>query len=268
MPMLRRLLADGREMMTEQVEYRELLFRITYRDILIRYKQAVMGFAWALFVPLVNTVVFSVIFMKVAKIDVGMPYPLFAFCGVLAWNLFATSTKTASTSLTSNLTLVTKVYFPREIFPISGVIVSVFDLALPVVVLFGMMFWYHVPPSWTWLLAPVVLFVEILFILGVALILAMSNLFYRDVKYIFDALMTAGMFVTSVLYPPEAVGGKLGLAMRLNPMTPIIDAYRDVLFRGHLPGPDFAYATVLSLVIFAGAWVTFHRAEFRFAENV
>src|SRR5262245_44097699 len=110
------LLRDLREMFSEQVEFRELLVRMTTRDLLIRYKQTVMGFGWAVFMPLVNTAVFSMIFSRIAPIDVGMPYPVFAYVGFLAWNLFASSLRFSVSSLTGNANLVTKVYFPREIF--------------------------------------------------------------------------------------------------------------------------------------------------------
>src|SRR5436189_466953 len=113
---------DVRELLLEQVEYRELLTRIIVRDLLLRYKQTIMGVGWAIFMPLVNTAVFSVIFTRVAPLDTGMPYPLFAYCGLLAWNFSASSFRFAVTSLTSNANLVTKVYFPREIFPLSAVL--------------------------------------------------------------------------------------------------------------------------------------------------
>src|SRR5436853_5677806 len=106
--------AQVREMLTEQVEYRELLYQMTLRDLLLRYKQTVMGFGWAIFMPLVNTAVFSVIFTRVAPLDIDIPYPLFAYCGLLAWNFSASSFRFAVNSLTSNAGLVTKVYFPRE----------------------------------------------------------------------------------------------------------------------------------------------------------
>lgn len=262
------LIADVKEMVREQFEYRELLYQMTYRDLLLRYKQTVMGFGWALFMPLVNTVVFSVIFTRVAPIDVGMPYPLFAFCGLLTWNFTASSLKFAVNSLTSNTSLVTKVYFPREIFPASSVLVSLVDFAVASLALVALLVWYQVGVHWTLVLVPVVLLVHVAFTLGVALILAMANLFYRDVKYLFEIFLTVWMFVTAVLYPVSLVGGRMGQAMQLNPVTPIIEAYRDVLIRGVAPGPWFGYAAAVALVVLFVAWLTFHRAEFQFAENV
>src|SRR5213596_615121 len=128
-----------REMALEQVQFRELLLQITLRDLRVRYKQTIMGFGWAMFMPLVNTAVFSVIFMRVAPLDTGMPYPLFAYCGLLTWNFSASSFRFAVTSLTSNANLVTKVYFPREIFPLSAVLVSLVDFFVGSIVLIGLM---------------------------------------------------------------------------------------------------------------------------------
>ena len=266
--MLQRLRTDVREMLTEQVEYRDLLYQMTMRDIRLRYKQTVMGFGWAIFMPLMNTAIFSIVFMRVAPIDTAVPYPVFAYCGLLTWNFFSSSLKFAVNSLTSNANLVTKVYFPREVFPFSSVAVSVVDLAVGSVVLIAMMIWYGVPATPMILLVPIVLVVQLAFTLGVALIVSMGNLFYRDVKYLFEVLVTVWMFATSVVYPVELVGGKLGTVMRLNPMTPIIDAYRDVILFGRLPDRSFLGAAIVSAALLGTAWIVFHRAEFQFAENV
>jgi len=266
---LRRLTADVREMLKEQGQYRELLIQMVRRDLLLRYKQSVMGFGWAVFMPLVNTIIFSVVFMRVAPIDVGMPYPLFAFSGLLAWNLFASALRFSTISLTANTNLVTKVYFPREIFPFSSVIVAAVDSAVGAILLGVFMIYYgvHVTPAILFL--PVVVLVQVAFTAGVALLLAMGNLFYRDVKYLFEVVITGWMFATSVLYPLSDVGGWAGALLRLNPMTPIVDAYRAVLLRGELPAAEpFAIITALSLTVLGAGWLIFHRAEFQFAENI
>mgnify|MGYP000989468757 CR=1 FL=1 len=127
--------ADLREMLAERFDYRELLYQMTLRDLLLRYKQTVMGFGWAVFMPLVNTAVFSVIFMRVAPLPTPVPYPVFAFCGLWAWNFFASTLRFAVSSLTSNSNLVSKVYFPREIFPFSTVLVCLVDFLVSAVVL-------------------------------------------------------------------------------------------------------------------------------------
>jgi len=253
----------------EQFDYRELLVRITARDLTLRYKQTLMGFGWAIFMPLLNTAIFSVVFTRVAPLDTGVPYPLFAFCGLLVWNWFASSLRFAVTSLTSNANLVTKVYFPREILPFSAVVVAFVDFAIGSLVLVALLAYYGIAPGWSILFLPLVVLVQFLFTAGVALLLAMANLFYRDVKYLFEVAITIWMFASSVVYPIERVGGRLGTLLALNPMTPILDAYRAVLIQGVAPDPTgFAAAAVVSVVVCLSGWAIFHTAEFRFAENV
>ncbi len=263
------LVADFQEMFAEQVQYRELLHQMTRRDLLLRYKQTAMGFAWAFLMPLVNTAVFWTIFTRVAPISTTVPYAVFAYCGLLAWNFSASAWRFSVTSLTANATLVTKVYFPREVFPLSAVLVSLVDFGVGALLLFALMAYYHIAVSASMLFLPVVLAVHIAFTLAIGLMLAIANLYFRDVKYLFEVVITIWMFATSVVYPVELVGGRMGAVLRLNPMTPIIDAYRSVLLHGSLPafGP-FATATALALVVLAVSWVTFHRAEFNFAENI
>ena len=144
---LRQLVSDAREAVGEQFEYRELLYQMTRRDLLLRYKQAVMGFAWALFMPLTNTAVFSVIFTRIAPLQLDVPYPLFAYLGLLAWNFTASALRFSVTSLTSNVNLVTKVYFPREIFPLSAILVTIVDTLVGTVILVGLMGYYRYWPS-------------------------------------------------------------------------------------------------------------------------
>jgi ABC-type polysaccharide/polyol phosphate export permease len=265
-----RLRADAAEMIREQFEFRELLFQMTARDLLLRYKQTAMGFGWALLTPLMNTAIFSVIFMRVAPLDTPAPYPVFVYCGMLAWNLTASALRFAVTSLTANTNLVTKVYFPREIFPFSAVAVSCVDFLVASTVLVGMMVFYRIPPTAALLLLPLVIAVQAVFTLAVALFLAMANLFYRDVKYLFEVALTVWMFASAIVYPLESIqGGILGLLLRLNPMTSIVDAYRHVILYGTAPPVvPFLSTAVLSLVLLPVVWLMFHRSEFRFAEHI
>jgi ABC-type polysaccharide/polyol phosphate export permease len=244
--------------------------QMTRRDLLLRYKQTVMGFGWAIFMPVINTVIFSIIFMRVARVDTGVPYPVFAYCGLLTWNFFASATRFSVGSLTANGSLVTKVYFPREIFPFTAVLVSLTDLLVGSVVLAGMMAYYGIGASPVLLLLlPVVLAIQIALTAGVSLLLAMGNLFYRDVKYLFEVLITVWMFATSVLYPTDLVGGRFARVLALNPLTPIIDAYRSILlFHQTPPLEALAYAAIVSAVTLIVSWFLFHRSEFAFAENI
>jgi ABC-type polysaccharide/polyol phosphate export permease len=256
-------------MVLEQFEYWELLYVMSLRDLQLRYKQTIMGFGWAVFMPLLNTILFSVIFTKVAKLDVGVPYPVFAYCGLLAWNLTASALRFSVSSLTANINLVAKVYFPREIFPFSAVFVSVVDFGVGAILLAVMMIYYQIPITPALLFLPVVILVQVTFTAGVALFLAMANLFYRDVKYLFEVVITLWMFASSVLYPLDNLSGAARVISTLNPMTPIIDSYRAILFRGQIPElVPFATVAAISLVLFGGAWLTFHRSEFQFAEYI
>jgi ABC-type polysaccharide/polyol phosphate export permease len=240
---------------------------MTLRDIRVRYKQAVMGFGWAIFMPLINTVLFSVIFMRVAPLDVGMPYPVFAFTGLLFWNFFASSLRFAVSSLSGNAMLVTKIYFPREIFPMSAILVCLVDLAVGSVLLAGMLIYYQIPVGPTLAAVPVLLLIQTIFTAGIALVVSMANLFLRDVKYIFEMVLTVWMFATSVVYPVGLVGGKMGTLLMFNPMTPILDGYRAAILHGQWPaaGP-LAAASALALITLGIGWLVFHRAEYRFAE--
>lgn len=256
-------------MAVELSDYRELLYQMTLRDLLLRYKQTAMGFAWAILVPLLNTVVFSVIFMRVAPVKTPVAYPLFAYCGLVTWNFTASALRFAVTSLTSNTTLVTKVYFPREIFPFSAVAVALVDFAVASSVLIALLVYYHVTPGANIVLyLPILLLVHTAFTAALALTLAMANLFYRDVKYLFDVVLTVWMFASATVYPADALGhGILGWCVRANPMTGLIEAYRSVILYGAAPdAATLAGVSVLTFALLLVSWLTFHRLEFRFAE--
>jgi ABC-type polysaccharide/polyol phosphate export permease len=220
------LAAELREMVEEQIRFRALLLQMTKRDLLIRYKQTVMGFAWAVFMPLIQTGIFATMISRISTFDPGIPYPLFAFTGVLAWNFFASAIRFASISLSGNSSLVSKVYFPREIFPMSQVLVCFVDSLVAGVVVVGMMFWYGIVPGIHVLMLPVIFLIHILWTAAAAFILSAANLFFRDVKYIVEGLLTVAMFSTTALYPSSQFTGTIGVIMRFNPISAVIDAYR------------------------------------------
>jgi lipopolysaccharide transport system permease protein len=261
--------ANVRELAAELFQFRELLVQMTVRDLLLRYKQSFMGFGWAIFMPLLNTAVFTVIFTRVAPVQTPVPYVLFAYVGLTMWNLTASALRFSVVSLTSNGSLVTKVHFPREIFPFSAVLVALVDAAVATVLLAVLMAYYGIVPGPAVLLLPAVLLVQIIFTAAVALLLAMGNLFLRDIKYVFDIAVMIWMFASSVLYPIENIGGQLGVLIRLNPMTHIIDAYRGVLFQGQAPtSPGFLITAACSVMLLLGSWLWFHATEFKFAESI
>jgi ABC-type polysaccharide/polyol phosphate export permease len=263
------VLSELREVVGEQFAYRELMFRMTQRDLLLRYKQTFMGVAWAVLMPVVNTAIFSIVFTRVAPIDTGVPYPLYAYTGLLAWNFFASSMRFAATSLTSNSTLVTKIYFPREVLPLSSVLVTLVDTAIGFGVLVLMMAYYRVAVTPAILLLPVVFAVEFVFTSAAALLLSMANLFYRDIKYLLEFGLVIWMFATSVVYPIDRIDGRLGSLLRLNPMVPIVDAFRAAVVGSRMPDASaFAIVALVSVVGLCAAWIGFHRAEVQFAENI
>lgn len=263
------LTADVRDMLREQREYVELSYALVRRDLRLRYQNSFMGFGWAVFAPLLQMLIFSLVFTRVVPLETGSPYPVYAYVGLWSWNLFAASLRFAGTSLTANPNLVTKVYFPREILPFSAVLVSLFDFLVASSVLALLMWYYGVDLTWSIAFIPVIVLVQLAFTAGLALLVSMAHLFYTDVKHIFELMLTVWMFATAVLYPVERIGGTLGRVLQFNPMTPIIDAYRSVLLRGTLPeaGP-FAAAAVTAVLALAVSWILFHRAEFRFAEEI
>jgi len=263
------LRADLREMFSELAAYRELMFSLVRRDLLLRYKQTVMGFGWSVLMPVTYMIIFSLIFTRVVSLQTEVPYPIYVYAGLLPWNFFASTLRFAVGSLTSNSTLITKVYFPREILPFSSILVALVDFLVGFSVLALMMLYYQVPLTWAVLLLPVVIAVQVVFTAGVTLLLSMGNLYYRDVKYMVEILITLWMFATSVVYPVDRVGGSLAILLKLNPMTPIIDAYRAILLHGRMPDPvSFGIAAGVSVVLLLVSWVLFHRAEFEFAERI
>jgi ABC-type polysaccharide/polyol phosphate export permease len=263
------LARDFREIIAELKDYRELLWLMTRRDIVIRYRRAVLGFAWAIFTPVVNMVVFTIVFNRVAKIQTDVPYPVFAYAGLLPWSLLSSSLKAAIASLVSNKGLVSKVYCPRELFPLSSILVAGVDFVAGATVLAVLMVYYAIAPTWTIVFLPVILLVQVMFMTGLGFLLAIANLYFRDVKYLFDVGLSLWMFATPVVYPVRGIDGLAGIIVNANPMTPIIEGYRAVLLGGQLPDPvAFTAAAGISFLLCVVGWVVFHRAEYTFAENI
>jgi ABC-type polysaccharide/polyol phosphate export permease len=257
------------EAVRELVRYRELLLMLAWRDIKARYKHSLVGIGWAVFVPFVMMVVFGTVLKRVATIDTGhIPYPIFLYCGLVPWQFFQQSVIRATQSLVGNRNLVTKIFFAREVLPLAAILTAGFDFLVAATVLAGMMVWYKIVPTWTIAFVPLVLAVQLAFSAGVALALSMTNLFYRDVGQAINVMMTAWMFATAVVYPLDN-SGWWRLLNTLNPMTPIITSYRDLILKGSLPDwSSLGTAAGVSAALLVTAWAAFHHNEFRFAENV
>jgi len=246
---------------------RELLWSFVRRDLIVRYRNAVLGVSWAVASPLLQMVIFTIIFTRVVRVETGLPYPLFAYSGLVAWSLTASALRAATTSLSGNSLLVTKVYFRREVLPLAAVLVAFADFCVALLLLGVMMAYYGIGLPATSPFVFVVIVVQLAFTVGLALMLAAANLFWNDVRYAFELLVNAWMFATAVLYPADLVTGRLGLVFQLNPMTPIVEAYRDVLMRGTLPSlAGFGWAAFVAIVVLFAGIAIFRRSEPRFAE--
>ena len=251
----------------ELADARELLWSFVRRDLIVRYRSAIFGIGWAVAAPVLQMAVFAVIFTRVVRVDTGMPYPLFALTGLVAWTLTASALRAATVSLSGNAALVAKVYFPRAVLPLASVVVAFVDFCVALVLVVALMAWYGVVPGPAALLLPVVLLVQLAFTTGLALALASANLYWRDVRYVFEVAVTVWMFATAVVYPVRGIGGTLGAVFALNPMTPIVEAYRDVLLRGVAPDwSRFGWAAAIAVAMLAAGTLLFRRAEPRFAE--
>jgi len=265
--------------LTELLRYRSLLVSLTWRDIRVRYKQSVLGVGWAVLLPLSMMLVFTFVFTRAidasSVLNVRMPYALYAYIGIVPWTFFAVSLSGCVNSLVANRNLVTKVYFPREVFPLSCIASSFADFAIAMTVLVGLVAYFHLSgkwaftPHWTLVFIPVLVTVQIALTIGIGMLLAMANLFYRDVRQVFSVLIQLWMFVSAVVVPVPQDGSLLARVIAINPLVPLIGAYRDCVIYGRWPqvGP-MLYATIVAVVLLIGGWVCFRRASFKFAESI
>ena len=251
-------------------QYRELIYFLTWRDIKVRYKQTVLGGAWAILQPFLTMVVFSVFFGRLAGIPSdGLPYPIFAYCALLPWQLFAHALTESSNSLVANERLITKVYFPRLVVPISAVLAGLLDFLVAFVVLIGMMMYYQIRPTaavWT---VPLFLLLAVGAALGVGLWLSALNVQYRDVRYTIPFLTQFWLFLTPVAYPSTLVPVSWRALYGLNPMAGVVEGFRWALLgKTEGPGALLAVSVAITIVILVGGLYYFRRMEKTFADVV
>jgi lipopolysaccharide transport system permease protein len=249
--------------------YRELLYFLTWRDIKIRYKQTILGAAWAILQPLLSMLVFWIFLGKLAKVPSdNLPYPLFIYSGLLPWLFFASVVTNASGSLLGNERLVSKIYFPRLIIPSSSVGVALVDLAMAMVMLVAMMGYYHIWPGVTLMILPMLVLLMIAAALGVGLFLCALNIEYRDFKYVVPFTIQLWMFMTPVVYPaslvPEAYRGYLAI----NPMAGLVESFRSALLGRAIPWELLAVSAGISVVLLGVGLMLFRRTEYKFADLI
>ncbi len=251
-------------------EYRELLYFMAWRDIKVRYKQTVLGAAWAIIQPFFTMVIFSIFFGRLAKMPSdGIPYPIFAYAALVPWTFFANGLNQASNSLVGSANLIKKVYFPRLVVPISSVISGVVDFVLAFAVLLGMMLFYGILPTVNILWLP--FFVLLIFVtaLGVGFWLSALNVQFRDVRYTVPFLTQFWLFASPIAYPSSLLSEPWRTLYGINPMVGVVEGFRWALLgTDTAPGPIIIVSTVVALVLFVGGAFWFRKMEKTFADVV
>jgi lipopolysaccharide transport system permease protein len=252
--------------------YRELLLILAWRDVAVRYKQTIIGLAWAVVRPFLTMVVFTLVFGKLAKLptDGGIPYPLLVFAGMLPWFLFSSILSEASTSLIGNANLISKVYFPRLIIPVSASVVALVDFAANLAILFCIMAWYRFVPHWKLALLPAFTLLAIVASLGPALLITALNVKYRDFRYIIPFIVQLGLYVSPVGFSTSVVPEEWRFWYSLNPVVGVIDGFRWCLLGGesklYLPSLLGSISVVAFFLWFGIRY--FRRTERTFADLV
>lgn len=249
---------------------KDLLLAWTNRTIRGRYQQSLLGWLWAIVQPVASVAIFSVIFTMFVPVDTGsIPYPVFSYVAVVPWAFLSTSLQDMTISLVQNMSLVTKVYFPREVLPVAAMLARLLDFAVAAVVLVFLMVLYRVELFAAGLIfLPVILAVQIMLVLGLGLITSAANVFYRDVQPLLTLVVQLWFYASPIIYPVSLVTEQYQFLYFLNPMAGILEAYRAVLLYQTLPGSSLVVAGVISAVVLVFGYWLFKRVEFQFADIV
>jgi len=251
--------------------YRELFYFLSWRDILVRYKQTAVGIAWALLRPFLTMVVFTVIFGKLGNFpSEGVPYPILVFAAMLPWQFFANSLSEASNSLLGNANLISKIYFPRLIIPASSVITSFVDFLISSAILVALMIWYQFAPGWRVLMLPIFVGIAFAASMGIGLWLTALNVKYRDFRYIVPFIVQFGLYISPVGFSSSVVPGKWRLLYSLNPMVGVIDGFRWTILgsESSIYMPGFVISMCIVATFFVTGIVYFRRTEKTFADII
>ena len=262
---------DGRRTLRleELWRYRELVGFLALRDVKVRYKQAVFGGVWAILQPLAGAAIFTVVFGRLAGVSSGdVPYLVVAFASFTLWSYFSSALDTARMSLVANSALVTKVYFPRLVAPLAGVLPGLIDLGVAMVVLVGMMAWNRIVPGWAVLAAPLFLLGAMAVAFGVGTLFAALTVQYRDVQQVFGFVSQLWLFATPVAYPPGLVTGGWRWVYHLNPMVGVIEGWQWSLLGGAAPGADALVSLAVGLALLVTGLRVFQRTESKFADVI
>jgi lipopolysaccharide transport system permease protein len=251
--------------------YRELFWFLSWRDILVRYKQTAIGIAWSLIRPFLTMLVLTVVFSKVAGLSSGtVPYPIMVFAAMLPWQFFSNSLSECSNSLIANANMLTKVYFPRLVVPASAVIVSLVDFFISLAIMAGLMVWYGFAPDWRIVTLPLFLGLAFLASFGFGLWFAALNVTYRDFRYVVPFIVQFGLYISPVGFSSSVIPDKWRLLYSLNPMVGVIDGFRWAILGGaaEIHWPGFWLSTTITVLVFLGALRYFRSSERAFADVI
>ena len=251
--------------------YRELFYFMAWRDILVRYKQTVIGIVWAVLRPLLTMIVLTVVFGKWAKMpSEGIPYPILVLTALLPWQLFSNSFTGASNSLILNPNLISKVYFPRVILPTTSVVVGLVDFLISFAILICLMLWYHFCPSWRLFFLPLPIFIAVALSLGTGMWISALNVRYRDFRYVIPFIVQFGLYISPVGFSSSVVPDKWRLLYSLNPMVGVIDGFRYAVLGNntHIYIPGFSLSFILVVVLFVTGFRYFRNTERTFADLI
>jgi len=251
-------------------QYRELLFFLAWRDVKVRYKQTVLGVAWAVIQPLFTMLVFTLFFGRLAKVPSdGIPYPLFSYTALLPWQLFAYALTESSNSVVANERLITKVYFPKLVIPLASILAGLVDFVIAFVLVIGMMVWYGVRPTWAVLTLPVFVIFTIVTALGVGLWLSALNVQYRDVRYTLTFVVQFWLLASPVAYSSTLVPARWRPLYGFNPMAGVIEGFRwALLSKAQAPGTMLWVSVVVVAVVLVGGLYYYRGMEKTFADLV
>lgn len=250
-------------------DYRELLYFLVWRDVKVRYKQTALGVAWIVLQPVVSMLIFSGLFGVLLRAPSGdVPYPIFLYAGLLPWNYFAGSLNRASTSLVNSAHLISKVYFPRLVVPLSGVLSGLVDFGVASTVFIVLMLWYRVTPTPAILLLPLFVLLAMATALGFGLWLSALNVRYRDVNYLVPFLVQVWMYLTPVVYAVTLIPERFRWLLALNPMTGVVEGFRWALLGAQPPGALFAVSVLITLAVLVGGAFFFRSTERTFADVI
>ena len=251
--------------------YRELFYFLSWKDILVRYKQTVIGIAWSVIRPVLTMIVFTIIFGKIAKLpSADAPYPILVFTALLPWQFFSNALQESSNSLISNASMISKIYFPRIIMPVSSMIVALVDFAISFILLAIIMVFYRFVPSWKIVFIPLFLLLAIIVSTGAGLLISALNVKYRDFRYIVPFIIQFGLYISPVGFSSDTIPGKWRMIYSLNPMVGVIDGFRwSIIGKGvqfYIPG--LIISIILTIILFIVAIVYFRKTEKTFADRI